>query len=207
MIKLVIFDMDGVLIDAKEWHYLALNKALSLFGIEISMENHINFYNGLPTKIKLQSLSEDMNLPFELHDLINQLKQKFTMEIVYEKCKPTFHHEFLLSRLKEQNYLLAVASNSIRASVSLMLNKANIDHYFNLTLSNEDVSKPKPDKEIYEKIIQHFNVLPSETLVIEDHDIGIQAANGAGAHVLKVKNTEEVNFKNISQKINQINQL
>lgn len=207
MIKLVIFDMDGVLIDAKEWHYLALNKALSLFGIEISMENHINFYDGLPTKIKLESLSEDMNLPFELHDLINRLKQKFTMEIVYEKCKPTFHHEFLLKSLREQNYLLAVASNSIRASVSLMLDKANIDHYFNLTLSNEDVSKPKPDKEIYEKIIQHFNVLPSETLVIEDHDIGVQAANGAGAHVLKVKNTEEVNFKNISQKINQINQL
>ena len=207
MIKLVIFDMDGVLIDAKEWHYLALNKALSLFGMEISMENHLNFFDGLPTKVKLESLSNDSNLPFELHDLINRLKQKFTLEIVYEKCKPTFHHEFLLNRLREQNYLLAVASNSIRASVSLMLNKANVDHYFNLTLSNEDVSKPKPDKEIYEKIIQHFNVLPSETLVIEDHDIGVKSANDAGAHVLRVKNTEEVNFKNISQKINQINQL
>ncbi len=199
--------MDGVLIDAKEWHYLALNKALSMFGMEISLENHINFFDGLPTKIKLESLSNNFNLPFELHDLINRLKQKFTMEIVYEKCKPTFHHEFLLNSLREQNYLMAVASNSIRDTVSLMLNKANIDHYFNLVLSNEDVACPKPDKEIYEKIIQHFNILPSEALVIEDHDIGVQAAKGAGAHVLRVKNTEEVNFKNISHKINQINQL
>jgi len=129
------------------------------------------------------------------------------MEIVYEKCKPSFHHEFLLKSLKRQNYLLAIASNSIRNSVSLMLNKANLDHYFNLTLSNEDVARPKPDKEIYEKIIQHFNVLPSETLVIEDHEIGVQAAQAAGAHILKVKNTEEVNLKNISQRIDQINQL
>ena len=207
MIKAVIFDMDGVLIEAKEWHYLALNKALSFFGIEISLNEHQNFFDGLPTKVKLEALSDDSKLPLELHRLVNRLKQKYTMELVYEKCKPTFHHEFLLEQLKKEHYLIGLASNSIRESVFLMLNKANIINYFDLILSNEDVVNAKPDKEIYEKIIQQFNISPSEALVIEDHDIGVAAAKKAGAHVLKVKNTEEVNFKKIFSEINRINQL
>ncbi len=207
MIKAVIFDMDGVLIDAKEWHYLALNKALSFFGIEISLNDHKNFYDGLPTRIKLEALTDESKLPNELHKLINRLKQKYTMELIYEKCKPTFHHEFLLDQLKKEGFLIGLASNSIRDTVNLMLSKAGISNRFDIILSNEDVKKPKPDKEIYEKIIQYFNILPSEALVIEDHDIGIQAAKQAGANVLKVKNTEDVNFKKIFNEINRINML
>ena len=74
MIRAILFDMDGVLIDAKEWHYEALNKALGLFGIEISYYDHLNTFDGLPTKIKLQMLSEQYYLPKELHDFINDMK-------------------------------------------------------------------------------------------------------------------------------------
>jgi len=207
MIKAVIFDMDGVLIEAKEWHYLALNKALSFFGIEISLNDHKNFYDGLPTKIKLEALSDELKLPSELHKLINRLKQKYTMELIYEKCKPTFHHEFLLDQLKKEGFLIGLASNSKRDTVNLMLSKANISNRFDIILSNEDVKNPKPDKEIYEKIIQYFNILPSEAFVIEDHDIGIQSAKKAGAYVLKVNNTEDVKFKKIFNEINRINML
>ena len=56
-IKAVLFDMDGVLIDAKDWHYEALNKALGLFGMEINRYDHLNTFDGLPTKVKLQMLS------------------------------------------------------------------------------------------------------------------------------------------------------
>ena len=81
-IKAIIFDMDGVLIDAKEWHYEALNKALSLFGYEISRYDHLITYDGLPTKDKLKMLSMERGLPEKLHPYINQLKQKYTIERV-----------------------------------------------------------------------------------------------------------------------------
>ena len=207
MIKAVIFDMDGVLIEAKEWHYIALNKALSFFGREISPYDHQNFFDGLPTKVKLEALSNENKLPLTLHRLINRLKQKYTLELIYENCKPTFHHEYLLNQLKREHYLIGLASNSIKETVLLMLQKANLINYFDLMLSNEDVVNPKPDKEIYEKIIQQFNILPSEALVIEDHDVGVTAAKKAGAYVLKVRNTEDVNFRNIFMEINRINQL
>jgi beta-phosphoglucomutase len=98
-IKAVIFDMDGVLIEAKDWHYEALNKALRLFGMEISRYNHLVTYDGLPTRKKLEMLSKEQGLPIQLHEFINQMKQQYTMELIQSQCKPRFHHEYALSRL------------------------------------------------------------------------------------------------------------
>ena len=92
MIKAVIFDMDGVLIEAKDWHYEALNRALALFGFEISRYDHLTTYDGLPTSKKLEMLSLEGGLPRELHAFINEMKQAYTMEIVHAKCNPPFFH-------------------------------------------------------------------------------------------------------------------
>ena len=110
-IKAVIFDMDGVLIDAKEWHYEALNRALGLFGYTITRYDHLVTYDGLPTRKKLEMLSREQNLPTELHSFINEMKQRYTMEIVHSKCKPVFSKEYAMSRLKADGYKIGVASN------------------------------------------------------------------------------------------------
>ena len=91
----VIFDMDGVLIDAKEWHYEALNKALGLFGFQVSRYDHLSTFDGLPTRHKLEMLSLERGLPKGLHSFINELKQQYTLETVYTRCKPTFAHQYL----------------------------------------------------------------------------------------------------------------
>ena len=83
-IKAILFDMDGVLIDAKEWHYEALNKALSHFGFLINRDAHLTTYDGLPTKNKLEKLSEAQGLPKGLHEHINKLKQKYTIQYSYK---------------------------------------------------------------------------------------------------------------------------
>ena len=101
-IKAVIFDMDGVLIEARDWHYESLNKALGLFGSEITRYDHLVTFDGLPTKKKLEMLSLEGGLPVKLHDFINDLKQEYTWEIVYTKCKPIFHHRYALSKLKSE---------------------------------------------------------------------------------------------------------
>ena len=74
-IKAVIFDMDGVLIDAKEWHYQALNKALAIVGEEIELSEHQSTFDGLPTKSKLDLLSESGRLPLKLHGFSSFLKK------------------------------------------------------------------------------------------------------------------------------------
>jgi beta-phosphoglucomutase len=117
-IKAVIFDMDGVLIDAKEWHYEALNKALALFGHNISRADHLSTFDGLPTRTKLEMLSKEHGLPRGLHKVLNELKQKYTLDQVHLNCRPIFIHEYALSQLKQKGYKIGVASNSVRQSVS-----------------------------------------------------------------------------------------
>src|SRR6476469_7409455 len=103
-VQAVVFDMDGVLIDAREWHYEALNRALSHFGLAISRFDHLVSYDGLPTRTKLEMLSREHGLPVQLHDFINGLKQDFTLETVARECRPTFAHEYALSRLRQDGY-------------------------------------------------------------------------------------------------------
>lgn len=203
-IKAVIFDMDGVLIEAKDWHYEALNKALGLFGMEISRYDHLVTYDGLPTKKKLEMLSVERGLPVELHEFINDMKQQYTMEIVYAQCKPRFFHEYALSRLKQEGYKLAVASNSIRKTVQVMMEQAALMDYLEFFLSNQDVKIGKPDPEIYSKAIRQLGLQPEECLVVEDNEKGIQAARGSGAWVMEVDEVEEVNYQNIKAHIARI---
>ena len=203
-IKAVIFDMDGVLIDAKDWHYEALNKALKLFGLEISRYDHLVTFDGLPTKDKLKMLSIESNLPESLHDFINEMKQIYTMEIVYAKCKPTFYHQFALSNLKKEGYKLAVGSNSIKNTIQVMMEKSGLLEYLEFFLSNQDVRKGKPDPEMYINAIQRLGFRPEECLIVEDNPNGLKAAYASGAHVLKVDEIENVNYFNIKARINEI---
>jgi HAD superfamily hydrolase (TIGR01509 family) len=202
MIKAVIFDMDGVLIEAKDWHYEALNKALKLFGYEISRFEHLTTFDGLPTKKKLEILSVEKGLPIQLHSFINEMKQIYTTEIVHSKCKPRFNHEYALSNLKKMGMKLGVASNSIRATIDLMMQKSCLERYLDITLSNEDVKNAKPSAEIYLKAIKLTGFLPHEVLIVEDNENGIKAAKGSGANLMIVNNVEEVNLENIIKNIN-----
>jgi beta-phosphoglucomutase len=204
-IKAVIFDMDGVLIEAKDWHFNALNRALGLFGHTISRYDHLVTFDGLPTVTKLDMLTLERGLPEKLHEFINELKQKYTLELVHQHCKPRFYHEFALSQLKSQGYRLGCGSNSVRDSIEVMLEKSDLMKYMEIVVSAQEVSEPKPSPEMYEKIISSFNLHPEECLIIEDNENGIKAAKASGAHVLIVKEVDEVNITNIIQKIEKIN--
>lgn len=203
-IKAVIFDMDGVLIDAKEWHYEALNKALALFGFSISRQDHLLAYDGLPTRKKLEMLSLEKNLPIGLHDFINEMKQIYTLQIANSKCCPVFAHEYALSRLKSEGYLLGVASNSIKDSVQLMMDKSHLAPWLDIQLSNQDVNQPKPAPDIYLKAAELLRVKPSECLVVEDNQHGIAAAQAAGTHVLAVSKIEDVTYQAICERISEV---
>lgn len=193
-IKVILFDMDGVLIDAREWHYESLNKALSLFGLEISRYDHLTAYDGLPTRNKLRMLTVEKGLPAGLHNFIGEMKQQYTMDLVHQYCRPVFQHEYALSRLQKDGYRLAVCSNAVRASVHAMLERAALLPYIEFFLSNEDVQKAKPDPEIYHVAIARTGCKPDECLVVEDNDHGVQAAIASGAKVMRVSGPQQVTY-------------
>jgi HAD superfamily hydrolase (TIGR01509 family) len=196
-IEAVVFDMDGVLIDAKEWHYHALNRALEHFGFTISRAEHLSTFDGLPTRKKLEMLSQEKGLPRGLHGFLNELKQLYTVEQVHLNCKPVFVHEYTLANLKAKGYKLGLASNSIRSTVQLMMDKSNLSTYLDVMLSNQDVTKPKPHPDIYIRAAEMLNVPPANCLVVEDNPNGIKAAEDAGCPLLVVHSVLDVQLDRV----------
>ncbi len=196
-IQAVLFDLDGVLVDATEWHFLALNRALGLFGYAISRYEHLTTYNGLPTRKKLEMLSIEKNFPRGLHSLTNKIKQKYTREEILHNCTPVFEKEFMLHQLKREGYKLACCSNSIRESVELMLRGSGVLGLFDFVASNEDVKSPKPDPEIYLAAFQHLGLKPAECVIVEDAGHGCEAAKKSGGKLCQVTGFGEVDYSRV----------
>jgi HAD superfamily hydrolase (TIGR01509 family) len=204
MIRAIVFDMDGVLVDARHWHFEALNRALRLFGYEISAADHRATFDGLPTRVKLEKLIEKRGLPRGLGPFIAEMKQIYTLEIIRQNCRPTFLHEYALSRLKAEGYRIAVASNSIRETVDTMMAKTCLIEHLDLTLSSEDVAAAKPDPEIYLLGAERLGVSPAECLVVEDNHNGVKAARAAGTALMHVSGTDDVAYDRIKKRIAEI---
>ena len=196
-IEPVVFDMDGVLVDARDWHYEAINRALALFGAALTEAEHTARFDGRPTREKLRVLVEERRLPRGLADLVAELKQAYTLDAIHARCRPEFRTQLLVSRLKRRGLAVGVASNSIRQTVELMMAKCGLLGMLDLVLSNEDVARPKPDPEIYRIAAGKLRVAPGRMLVIEDHPVGVEAATSAGCPVLHVRNVREVNIENV----------
>lgn len=193
--KCVIFDLDGVLVDACDWHRIALNEALKqVCNYEIPLEEHLSIFNGIPTKKKLEILNNKKIILKEDNDLIENLKQEKTIDIINKHAFKRQEKIEILSFLKNSNILAACYTNSIRQTAELMLQKTGIKHMFDLIVTNQDVKKPKPDPEGYFYCFNYFHLNPEECIIIEDSPKGIAAAKASGAKVIEVKGVEDVNI-------------
>jgi HAD superfamily hydrolase (TIGR01509 family) len=201
-VKFIIFDLDGVLVEAKEIHYDSLNEALGE-KYKITQDEHLSRYDGLKTSQKLEMLTSDKGLPAELYEEVWTNKQKLTIE----KLKSLPQSEQLIQcmdSLTKDGYKIAVCSNSIRKTVLIVLSKLGIIEYIDLIVSNEDVKNSKPHPEMYWKAISKMSFLPEQTLIVEDSPYGLLAAARSKSHVLRVKSPDEVSYSNIIKKINEI---
>lgn len=200
-VNFIIFDLDGVLVDAKGIHFEALNEALGKYAI--SWSEHLSTYDGLKTTQKLDMLSENKGLPRDEHSVIWETKQHITLQMLHN-LEPNSELQELMRTLSNQGYKLAVCSNSIRKTVLTVLAKLGIIEYMDLILSNEDVKNSKPHPEIYWKALSMMSMLPEETLIVEDSPYGLLAASRSKSHILRVKKPSEVTLKNIDRKIKEI---
>ena len=198
-IKLVLFDLDGVLIDAKEIHYEALNKAL---GPEhaISRNHHINVFDGLPTTAKLKLLSKKYGWTSHEEKRISEDKQKYTIQMISE-LKPVKHIVMLFDYLKDRGYSIGVCTNSVRRTVLTALAKTDLMEYVDIVLSNEDVKNSKPHPEIYWKAMSMMGMLPENTLIVEDSPKGLLSAIRSNANYMRVESPDDVTISNVTAQL------
>ena len=200
MIKLIIFDLDGVLVEAKQIHYDALNKALGE-KYAIPWDEHLSIYDGLKTNQKLDMLTKQKGLPINAHKQIWDDKQKYTLKALSD-LRPNTQLQVCMDMLIGAGYKLVVCSNSIRKTVLTVLSKFDIIDRFDLILSNEDVNNSKPHPEMYWKAMSTMGCLPEETLIVEDSPYGLLAASRSKAHLMRVGSSKDVNYTNINKYLN-----
>jgi HAD superfamily hydrolase (TIGR01509 family) len=197
-IKLIIFDLDGTLIETRDMHFNVLNDSLRFHGLEeISYKDHLNKYNGLSTATKLKMLEIDDYLAKS----INSKKQEFTA--LYMKTIPKDENILeIITKLKEMGIIICIASNSIGATILNAMEQLEITEYVDYYVSNEDVSRQKPNAEMFFECMSKYDIEPSKTLIVEDSLIGICSAIKSGAHILTVKNPSELSMELINSKLN-----
>jgi beta-phosphoglucomutase-like phosphatase (HAD superfamily) len=204
MINLIVFDLDGVLLDSKEIHFNALNLSLDEFGDNYIIHRHEQdtVYEGLTTNAKLQILTETKGLPKELHRDVWRRKQEYSA-VLFESISRDEDLVSLFKFIKSRGIKIAIASNSIRQTLDTCLRSLGVQPYVDYSLSNEDVELPKPDPQIYNTCMEHFNSLPGETVIFEDSEIGLRAAYASGARVEEVANRKDVYFDRIDRVIHE----
>lgn len=207
MVKAIIFDLDGVLIELKDAHYECLNKALSKVDSKylISPDEHYKIYDGLPTKDKLKIITKEKGLPIENYNQIKLLKQHYTIEYILNNVERSNVMVNMMQTLKKAGYVLAIASNSVRNTIFSAAVMQGYIGYIELIMSNQDVNFSKPNPEIYLTTISKLGLKPEECVIIEDSPFGIEAAQNSGGNVMKVKNSTEVTLNNIMNHIKLIN--
>lgn len=202
MNKALIFDLDGVLVDSKEIHFNALNLALKSINDKyiISVEEQEKIYEGLTTRSKLDILTHTKGLPKELHDYIWRLKQEYSTTM-FENLSIDEELVDIFRYYQSQGYAIGVASNSIRSTLTNCLQSLGIWRYIEVSLSNEDVSNPKPNPEIYNKCMTMLGVDPKNAIIFEDSIIGRQAARDSGANLVEVNSRKDITMRFINNKV------
>lgn len=202
MNKLIIFDLDGVLIESRELHYEALNTALTRVDPQllISKEEHLSVYDGLNTTRKLELLSERKGLDRKYFNQIWFDKQTATFKLIKEFPRND-RLRAMFANINSQGIKIAVASNSVRETVKLALLSIGVMEFVDYFVSNEDVSRTKPYPEMYWKCMTVLNALPKNTVIIEDSHIGRQGAMDSGAHLVPVKDSNDLTYDKVQEAI------
>ncbi len=206
MIKHIIFDLDGVLVDTKIIHYKSLNLALENENKKyiIKWDEHLKIYDGLSTLKKLEILHREKKLPKKKFAEIIEYKKQYTNKLLKKEIK--FNKKiFELFNQLSKKYLISVASNAIESTILQCLRILKIKKFVGYIVSNEHVKYIKPNPQIFLKCMVYYGVSPDETLILEDSEKGRVAALNSGAKLFPVEKLTDVNKKNIYKKIKEIN--
>jgi HAD superfamily hydrolase (TIGR01509 family) len=201
--RLIIFDLDGVLIDSKEVHFNALNLALSEVDpkfVITNREQEVTF-EGLTTNSKLSILTATKGLPKDCYEEVWRRKQEYSA-VLFESVSPDEELISLFKLIKSSGVKVAVASNSIRQTLDTCLKALGVIDYVDYSLSNEDVKFPKPDPQIYNWCMDYLMVESADTVIFEDSEIGLRAALATGAKVEKVSSRKDLTFDRINGVLN-----
>jgi beta-phosphoglucomutase len=180
-IRGVLFDLDGVLVNAPEWHREAFDKALVAHGFKpLTDEEHFQKYNGLSTKKKLEMLARDGRADLAAADAIHTMKQDLTIQLINEKCRPVPRIKETIFFLYRNGFKTGVVTNCSKRSAHLMLKLSGLIGCWHTCITNEDVhGMIKPHPYPYQKGVHETTIWENLTMAVDDSHHGVESAHAA----------------------------
>ncbi len=209
MLRAVIFDFDGVIIDSEALHLRAFNKALAQFDVEIKTEDYYKDYLGLTDADCFKMLRRQGRLKTDDRQIKSLVKQK---NQIFEELAKTEGRIIegvndFLQMLSQNNIPMAIYSGAVLAEIELILERAKLRHFFETIVSAEQVKKGKPDPEGFTLALKRLNekscntILAEQCIVIEDSWWGLEAARAAGMHTIAVTNSYDADQLTMAEKV------
>lgn len=202
MIKGIIFDMDGVLVNSEPLYHEFEYKFFKNLGANVTLE-YFDKYVGCSFSHTINGIYEDFNLNTIPREIIFNTYSKGT-ELIYSDNPRLKLCEGVIDWLdffQENNYPMVVASSTYKNKVDVCLERFNLKQYFKKYTGGDEVKNSKPDPEIILKSCHELNLKPSECIVIEDSENGIKAAKSAGCFALgylnKGQNTQDLSLADV----------
>ena len=187
MIKGVVFDVDGVLTDTEPYHYSAWRQVLEKYGIQLTREGYKEL-SGNPSDYLDRMLIDRYNLKIPYGTLATQKKEIVYNLLKEEPIRPKPGVPDIILKLKGEGLLIGVASATSREELILKLRKINIIDYLDVIVSEDEVSRSKPNPDIYLRAFTLLGIKPEEGVVVEDTPTGARAGKASGALVIAVPN-------------------
>ena len=191
MIKAVIFDMDGVIVNSEPAHVEAEKQVLLKYGVKITAEE-LRDYTGTTAEFEFNDLIRKYKLNTTAETLFNE-KEKILFKLLEEKTEPTKGVIDLIKNLKRQGLKLGIATSGHRKLAHYYLNKLGLESFFDTVVCAEDITRSKPDPEIFLRAAQRLGMKPFECIVIEDARLGVEAARKAGMKSIGYSNPNSGN--------------
>jgi beta-phosphoglucomutase family hydrolase len=186
MIRAVIFDMDGVIVESEHIHIEAEQQTMLKHGVHISADE-LHTYTGTTAEFMFTELIKNYRLNTTFERIFNE-KEEILFKLLEKETRPTKGVIELLKKLKRKGIKLAIASSSHRKLIEYILRRLDIEGLFDFVVSAEDIAHSKPNPEIFLKSAWGLKVKPAECLVVEDAKLGIEAAKSAGMKVIGYRN-------------------
>lgn len=183
MLKAVIFDMDGVIIDSEPLHAQAAVDALKNIGIDITTQYCYGFI-GSTTSFMLETMIKDYNLSLTLEELLELYKKAKHKLILEEGYIPVPFVKELIETLYRHGYKLAIASSSSEKEIEDVVKALGIKKYFHKLVSGTTVEYPKPAPDVFLKAVKELGLTSKDCIIIEDSFNGVTAANAAHIPVI-----------------------
>jgi len=186
-VKAIIFDMDGVIVDSEFYQFQAFKFALARVGFNLTEEYFISNMVGRKSHDSVSEILNKENIKESLDELIERKRKKYR-ELISSNLKAMPGAKKLINQLKNNGFILALASSSATIHIDIVLNGLGIKNQFDVIVSGEQVKIGKPNPDIFLITAKKLNTLPDNCLVIEDTSTGVEAAKAAGMKCIAVPN-------------------